>query len=367
MSMIRIRVSKATVNQLITALQKAYKSGDARMIKRINVLLDFSRNEAIETIAQHHEVSTSAIYEWIKKLLVEGVAGLKPKWKGGRPAKLTPRQKKRLSQLIEAGPQAAGFRTACWNSAIVQELIQREFNKVYNVHYVCELLKNLGFSFQKARFVSDHLDEAQRLAWLQHTWPTFRAQAEAANGLLLFGDESGFAQWGSLSYTWARKGKQPVVKTSGKRHNYKVFGLIDFFSGQLFYQGTKQRLNSESYLAFLAEVLKQTTAPIFLVQDGAKYHTSKKTRRFFEDHADRLTVTQLPSYSPDYNPIEYLWRAVKKEATHLKYFPTFDSLVEAVEVTMTGLKTKAEYVKGLFTLYLKEMQEETETVLAAAA
>lgn len=54
------------------------------------------------------------------------------------------------------GPGAAGYETGCWNSALIQDLIRREFGKRYNVHYLSTLLKNLGFSYQKARFVSDH-------------------------------------------------------------------------------------------------------------------------------------------------------------------------------------------------------------------
>jgi len=353
----RITVSKATVNQMVQALQKAYKSGDVGMIKRISVLLDFSRGEPVENIVKQHGVSSSSIYEWIKKLLVEGVAGLKAKWQGGRPSKLTKSQKKALGELIDAGPEAAGFRSACWNSALIQELIHQRFGKVYNVHYVCELLKNLGFSFQKARFVSDHLDEEKRREWLQQTWPSIQKQAKAAAGLLLFGDEASFAQWGSLSYTWARKGQQPTVKTSGKRKGYKTFGLIDFFSGQFFYQGIEGRFNSESYMAFISLVLEQTTAPIFLIQDGARYHTSKKTKQFFTQHADRLTVFQLPSYSPDYNPIEYLWRNVKKDATHLKYFPTFEGLMTTVETTLTDFQQQPERIKALFGRYLKLMAD----------
>ena len=76
--------------------------------------------------------------------------------------------------------------------------------------------------------------------------------------MILFGDEASFAQWGSLSYTWAPKGQQPTVKTSGKRKGYKVFGLIDFFSGRLFWQGHTDRFNTESYMAFLEDVLTQT-------------------------------------------------------------------------------------------------------------
>ena len=46
--------------------------------------------------------------------------------------------------------------------------------------------------------MSDHLDEARRQAWLLTTWPAWRERAAAAGGLLLFGDEASFAQWGSL-------------------------------------------------------------------------------------------------------------------------------------------------------------------------
>jgi DDE superfamily endonuclease len=52
---------------------------------------------------------------------------------------------------------------------------------------------------------------------------------------------------------------------------------------------------------------------------------------FFETHAERLTIEQLPAYSPDFNPIEHLWKKVKKEATHLKHFPGFTDLQHEVD------------------------------------
>lgn len=240
---------------------------------------------------------------------------------------------------------------------MIQHLIEREFGVLYNVHYVAELLGNLGFSFQKARFVSDHLDEAKRLTWLKHVWPLFLAQAKAADGQLLFGDEASFAQWGSLGYTWALIGQQPLVQTTGKRKAYKVFGLIEFFSGRLFRQGVTGKLNAEAYLHFLTMVLDQTTQPLFLVQDGAPYHRAAKVKQFIAQPAARLTVTQLPSYSPDYNPIEYLWRATKRDATHNQYFPEFTDLVDSVEQTLSQLAARPDYVRSLFTLYLQQMAQ----------
>lgn len=84
--------------------------------------------------------------------------------------------------------------------------------------------------------------------------------------------------------------------------------LIEFFSGHLFHRGSEGRFNSESYQEFPRQVLQATPEHLFLIQEGARYHTSAATRAFFAAHQERMTVFQLPSYSPDYNPIEYLWR-----------------------------------------------------------
>jgi len=43
---------------------------------------------------------------------------------GGRQAKLTKTQKQQLCKLIDAGPEAAGFETACWNSVLIQTVDQ---------------------------------------------------------------------------------------------------------------------------------------------------------------------------------------------------------------------------------------------------
>jgi hypothetical protein len=83
--------------------------------------------------------------------------------------------------------------------------------------------------------------------------------------MILFEDETSFAQWGSLSYTWSRRGRQPEVPTSGKRKGYKVYGAIDYFSGRLFYQGIEvgsiPRVTSTS--SFLKLSVEFSRQPLF--------------------------------------------------------------------------------------------------------
>jgi transposase len=350
---ISIRFTRPTIKSLIQRLAQAYAAGDLRLVRRISALLGLAKGETVPGVAETVSVSRQTIYNWLKAFMLEGMDSLAYRWSRGRKPRLTKTQKKRLTELIKAGPLEAGYATDCWTSLLIQQLILREFGVLYNRHYVCELLHNLGFSFQKAKFVSDHLDEEARRKWRQEMWPEILQLARDKNGMILFEDEVSFAQWGSLGYTWAPVGEQPVVKTTGKRKGYKVFGAIDFFSGRFFYQGLKERFNSERYQDFLRQILNQTVKHVILIQDGAKYHTSKATRAFFEAHQDRLTVFQLPSYSPDYNPIEFLWKKMKQRATHNRYFPMFEALASSVENALAYFASQVEEIKSLMGQYVE--------------
>jgi len=217
------------------------------------------------------------------------------------------------------------------------------------------LLSTLGFSYQKARFISDHLDAERRRVWIEHEWPAILRTARHRGALLLFGDEASFAQRGSLSYTWAPSGQQPLIPTCGKRKAYKVFGLIDYFTGRLFPHGQTERLTAATYGAFLTTVLEQTGQPLMLIQDGARYHTAAATTEFIAAHTDRLSVYQLPSYSPDYKPIEHLWKNMKKRTTHNRYFPEFDLVCTSVEEGLAYFQAHPAEVKRLMGTYLDQM------------
>lgn len=343
---ITTRYRKEVEKQLKTAQQL----GDLRRIKYLLAILAVMDGQSFEQVALVLRVQVKTVAEWVRLFICYGPKGAPRKKSPGRPGKLTKTQKEELANLIDEGPVKAGFDGACWRSPMVQQLIFERFGVLYNAFYISQLLRNLGFSWQKAGFVSDHLDEAKRREWRRYTWPKILRLAREKRALLLFGDEASFPQWGTLSYTWGRRGRQPLVPTSGVRKGYKVLGLIDYFTGYLFYQGWEGRLNSDCYAAFLKRVLKQTDQHLVLVQDGARYHTSAAMKSFFEQHAARLTVFQLPSYSPDYNPIEKLWKKIKQQETHLHYFPTFAALTERVDQALIKFADAPQEILALCSL-----------------
>ncbi len=345
----KIHFTTPTLSLLSGYWQAALKAGQNQLLKRITALQLLSDQLAPALIAKRLEVAVSSVYAWLKAFMQHGVAALKYGPKRGRKAKLAQSQLETLKQKLLAGPTECGYSSGMWNGALVAKLIEREFNEHYHPRYVPSLLKELGFSYHKARFVSDHLDPVRRAQWLQTEWPDLVKAAREQKALLLFGDEASFAQWGSLSYTWALQGHQPVVATTGIRKAYKVFGMLDYFTGELFYSGHTERFNAASYCEFLKSVLEQTpsTQKVMVVQDGARYHTARTTKEFIAEHAERLSIYQLPTYSPDYNPIEHLWRRIKRKATHNRYFECFEDLIASVEAALQNLAANPSEVKAL--------------------
>ncbi len=352
---LRFRMSNPLRFDLLEQLERAVQGMNHRVVHRIQILLEaLDGNRAYEEIAQRWNTTEATVKQYVEAFLVKRMASLKYKRPSGRPSKLTKSEQKELCECIDQGPEACGYDCGCWNSALLADLIEKRFKKVYHVLYIAEMLNNLGYTCQRGRFVADYTDERRekRQQWQTERWPATLKLAKEKKAMLLFGDEASFAQWGSLGYTWAKAGVQPVVKTSGTRRAYKVFGLIDYFSGSFFYKTlSKGKFTSESYQAFLLEVLHKTKQHLVLIQDGARYHTSKAMQLFFALHSERLTSVDLPPYSPDFNPIEYLWRNLKSKATHLLYFPTFEDLVHKVDAKLNTFAQLPQDILALMGKY----------------
>lgn len=78
-------------------------------------------------------------------------------------------------------------------------------------------------------------------------------------------------------------------------------------------------------------------------------------QQFFAEQAARLTVFQLPGYSPDFNPIEFLWKKVKKQATHLQYFAEFASLIVKVNDALLHFAQTPREITALMGCYCESL------------
>jgi len=425
--------SKATLKRLETEQDKAYADGNIHRYRVIQALLWIGNKEcdfSFKEMADYLNVTAKTLYNWFKGFVTGGFDWLLRQWFKGRGAdsKLNNQQKDELYEMIEAGPEKNGFDSGIWNSAMIMELILVRFGVKYNPRYLSKLLKNMGLSYQKAKFISDKMDEEEyqkaRGKWIEETWPQILEEAKRNNSIILFGDEVSFAMWGSLARTWAPRGKQPVVKTKGCRKGLKMFGAIEFKSGQLHFMEslaysltpkslkrlkeegipeelltslkelknekyktkeeylqaltevlgeqeanknqsvllkhaeTAGRFNGATYVEFLKQIIETSSSPIILIEDGAPYHRSQVVKEFVESHSEQISIERLPAFSPDFNPIEKLWKNTKKEATHCKYFETFEELRESVVKAFGKFLNDATKVIGV----MKKLRSEAEAV-----
>ena len=362
----RIILNTKTKEKLQKELKRAQALNNLRLYKMVLCILLIHKQYTIKKTSEILNVSNRTVYIWLTMFMVKGFCWLLMfRYQGrGRKSKLSKAEKEKLYKIVEAGPEEYGFESGIWTSAMIAEVITKEFNVIYNPRYVCSLLKKIGLTYQRAAFESDHLDEEKRKEWERKKWPKILKVAKAKKAVILFVDEVSFAQWGSLGRTWGPKGRQPKVKTTGKRKALKIFGAIEFFSGVFEYMECDQKFNGDKYIIFLKKLLDRFSGPIFLIEDSAPYHTPKIVKEFKADMRaqGRLFVYHLPKYSPDYNPIEKLWKNTKRDATHCKYFPTFENLREAV---IRAFKKYMEDATKVICV-MKKLRDEASVILLAA-
>lgn len=172
------------------ALSVARNLGQYTVTNRIRAILAIAEGKDIGEIASILRVNPATIRQWFTNYLTGGLNALRTVHKqSGRLSRLTKTQKRQLKQWITDGPQGVGFPGACWRSPMIQELICQKFGVFYSVKYISQLLKNLGFSYQKARFSvggKDPDNQRKREDWLNKTWSEIQNQADKENAYLLF-------------------------------------------------------------------------------------------------------------------------------------------------------------------------------------
>lgn len=334
----RVRFSNETVNRLEKERRIAERLNSLRLYRMVWCLLLIHNQKPVDAIAEMLNTSTRTVHNWLSQFMLgrfPWLLGLHYQGRGRKP-RLSKEQKDMLYRIIVDGPEKYGFDCGIWNSAMIVEVIQREFQVTYNPRYLCALLGKMKLSYQKGVFVAAVLDDEEhqkkRKEWVEKTWPEVLQKAKSKQAIIVFVDEVSFAQWGSLGRTWAPMGKQPKVKTCGKRKGLKMFGAIEFKTGGFRYLERNGKFNGEFYVECLEKLMAEFSCPLILIEDGASYHRSQLVNEFKEEMLSqgRLLTYRLPSYSPDKNPIEKLWRTTKRDATHCKYFPSFQDLRSAV-------------------------------------
>lgn len=125
-----------------------------------------------------------------------------------------------------------------------------------------------------------------------------------------------------LRAKWAPKGRQPLVRITGRNDRRVLFGAINPRTGHRVLMPGRSMRQGE-FQNFLKTLYRRYKGrDIWLILDEASCHKTFTTRKI----ADRCQIhtLPLPTQTPELNPMDHLWRPVKRLTAANRQYATVD-------------------------------------------
>ncbi|WP_197386647.1 IS630 family transposase [Ralstonia pseudosolanacearum] len=278
-------------------------------------------------------VARQTAYTWKARLNEGGIDALRT-MNVGRAAQLDACQLEGLRVALLQGALAHGFGTELWTLKRVRMLIERLYGVTFSEVHVWRLLGALGLSSQKPERRAIERDEDAVQRFKRKTWPALKKSVPAERRLIVFIDESGLSERPTRVRTWAPKGCTPVIQF---HFNWKHVSVIAGLTRTNFvFRLHDGAIKSAQIIEFLKALRAQLKRKLLIVWDGAAQHKSRVVREYLDSTRGAVQMALLPSYSPDLNPVEYLWAWLKRHAL-ANFCP--DTLAELKHTARRKLKS----------------------------
>jgi len=186
-------------------------------------------------------------------------------------------------------------------------------------------------------------------------------QAQAGAGHVFFADAAHFVYGTFLCCLWSFA--RIFVRAASGRQRFNVLGAWNAMTRELVAVTNTTVVNTETMCELLRKIAALgLSGPITLVLDNARYQRNAVVQSLAESLGIELLF--LPSYSPNLNLIERLWKFIKRRSLYGRYHPTFAAFRAAIELTIADLPTKhATDLASLMTLNFQRF--ETVSLMAA--
>lgn len=169
----------------------------------------------------------------------------------------------------------------------------------------------------------------------------------------MFGDEASFWLDGTLHQTWAKIGIQPRVDTFGMRKTAHVYGAISLELRPRFHYEFAPVFNGKTFLQFLKHLVRCSRRKVFLVIDNGPCHNlDGDGQEWLAANRHRIELFRLPPYSPEFNPIEGVWKQTKKMTTHNTFFRTTGERDTALTATFDTFRARPSLIAAQVARFL---------------
>lgn len=209
-------------------------------------------------------------------------------------------------------------------------------------------LKRLKFGCRKVATIPAKADIVKQAQFLiSFLYPRLHEAKKGAR-TVLFMDAAHFVHGAFLGYLWSKV--RVFVKTPSGRRRLNVLGAVNAVTKQLHVLSNETYINSQVLCDFLQQMAREYSKQLItIVLDNARYQRC----RLVEELAKNLKIELLflPSYSPNLNIIERVWKFIKKKALNSRYYATFPdfrtAILEAVETCNSEWGSEMESLLAL--------------------
>jgi len=187
-------------------------------------------------------------------------------------------------------------------------------------------------------------------------------EAKAGKRTVLFVDAAHFVYGPFLGYLWCLV--RLFVPGPSGRKRYNVLAALDAVTHRVIRVSNHAYINAESVCTLLRQAAAaKLKGPITLVLDNARYQKCALVKTLAASLG--IELLYLPSYSPNLNLIERLWKFVKKECLGCRVLPTYEAFTQAIDDCLAKLNTR--HKRQMRTLLNLEFQlfDEDVPVLSA--
>ena len=200
-----------------------------------------------------------------------------------------------------------------------------------------KFLKDLGLKFYRVRAIpvppkktlAEHV--ADQAAFLETKLKPVLAAAQAGEGHVFFVDAAHFVFGTFLCYLWSFT--RIFVRAASGRQRFNVLGAWNAVTRHLIAVTNTTVVNTETMSELLRKIAALgLTGAITLVLDNARYQHNAAVKALASQLG--ITLLFLPSYSPNLNLIERLWKFTKRRALYGRYHPKFALIFRLVSMTL---------------------------------
>jgi transposase len=335
------QLSKAEIHRLKQHHRKAKTKWEADRLKAV-YLLGIGRTPA--DVAEVLMKDSQTIRSYFQHYKDGGIDRLLQDNYNGKEPKLTVEQEKELADHL---------RNILYSSSIdIIHFVKVTFKVTYSRTGIKHLLKRLNFTYHKPKHVPGKADTQKQKAWLRYYRWLRKIKGETA--VFLFGDACHPHGNGKPSYGWIYKGEEKQLKSNSGRQHLNVNGVIDIDTMDMTVT-MPPTVNAQAMIELGKKLLKrypEIEKTIYWIVDNAKYHRAKIFKEWLKAHP-RIKILFLPSYSPNLNLIERLWRFFNEEVRNNAYFETFSDFVQKAK---SFFRCRTKYKEELRTRLAENFQ-----------